>query len=766
MQNYRNLQHSFRTAVAAVLPSVCICTVLLFTLCATCTAMPKAGYGKLSSALRALVSTENAAAQRHGAAHAMTQDNRRVCAFVQVKDADKAALADNGCKVLAQFGDIFIADVPLRSVGSMASDTRICRIEAERGNSLTLDSMSIFTNATPVYEGRQLPQAFTGRGVVVGIEDIGFDLTHPTFYSSDGNSYRIKRLWDQLSTDTVGSGMYVGAEYTSREALLNYGHSRDGITQLHGTHTLGIAAGSGAGTAYAGMAPESDICLVSNAVSGDEQYIDSADIYKYTYATDALGFKYIFDYADSQGKPCVISFSEGSSQDLRGDDMLYYEVLRRITGPGHIIVSSAGNNGVVRNYVGKPYGRTSAGTFCISAGNKFRVTTQSRGALSMRITLYNAGNCTSQSPHVSMQGGNTVVTFNTDEVTASPDSCLRDTFVVGGKTHIVSATAYLSCYDSSRLAMDIAVEGPKFLGFGSPLSMELVGEDSEADMYCMYGEMRGDKANAAIDDAESSHNINSPASAPAVICVGGTACRPVYKNLDGGTVAQSWGPSGERGNYSSVGPTFDGRMKPDVMAPGANIISALSSTFWDNHADDARENVVAKQTFNGREYRWFVTGGTSMSSPAVGGIIALWLQADPNLTPEDVLGIIARTSKPCGNYGSLPNNYCGYGMIDAYAGLLDVLKLNGIEGLSAQNPSAVRIAFTPEGHLIVKLNETARADFSISVFDTAGRKLRTFSLAAGAKRYETDLSALPSGIYAVQIDSAEKTESGSVLIRK
>ena len=752
--------------MAAILPFACVCTVLMFALLPVCAATPKADYGKLSSGLRTLISAENAAALRHGAAHTVAQNSRRVCAFVQVKDADKAALADNGCKVLAQFGDIFIADVPLRSVGRMVSDTRISRIEAEKGNSLTLDSMSIFTDATPVYEGKQLPQAFTGRGVVVGIEDVGFDLAHPTFYSSDGTRYRIKRLWDQLSADTVSSGMYVGAEYASQEALLNYGHSRDGITQLHGTHTLGIAAGSGAGTAYVGMAPESDICLVSNAVNGDEQYIDSADIYKYTYATDALGFKYIFDYADSQGKPCVISFSEGSSQDLRGDDMLYYEVLRRMTGPGHIIVSSAGNNGVVRNYVGKPYGRTSAGTFCISAGTKFCVTTQSRGALSMRITLYNAGNCTSSSPHVSMQGGNTVVKFSTDDVTASADSCLRDTFVVGGKTHVVSTTAYPSCYDSSRLAMDIVVEGPKLLGFVSPLSMELVGEESEADMYCMYGEMRGDKANTDIDDAESSHNINSPASAPAVICVGGTACRPVYKNLDGDTVTQSWGASGERGSYSSVGPTFDGRMKPDVMAPGANIISALSSVFWDNHADDARENVVAKQLFNGREYRWFVTGGTSMSSPAVGGIIALWLQANPRLTPDDVLGIIARTSKPCGNYGSLPNNYCGYGMIDAYAGLLDVLKLSGIEGLSMQNPSAASIAFA-EGHrLIVTLNEAAKTGFSICLFDTAGRKLRTYSVAAGAKRYETDLSALPSGIYAVQINSAEKAARGSVLIRK
>jgi subtilisin family serine protease len=85
----------------------------------------------------------------------------------------------------------------------------------------------------------------TGKGVVMGIQDIGFDLTHPNFYDSTATKYRIKRLWDQLSVDTFGSRFYVGKDYTSKRVLLRYAHSRDGESQTHGTHTLGIAAGSG-----------------------------------------------------------------------------------------------------------------------------------------------------------------------------------------------------------------------------------------------------------------------------------------------------------------------------------------------------------------------------------------------------------------------------------------------------------------------------------------------------------------------------------------
>ena len=83
------------------------------------------------------------------------------------------------------------------------------------------------------------------RGVVVGVQDIGFDLTHPTFYTRDMSRYRIQALWDHLSPDTIGSPYYVGRDYRGEEALLQLGCPYDGNVQTHGTHTAGIAAGSG-----------------------------------------------------------------------------------------------------------------------------------------------------------------------------------------------------------------------------------------------------------------------------------------------------------------------------------------------------------------------------------------------------------------------------------------------------------------------------------------------------------------------------------------
>ena len=93
-------------------------------------------------------------------------------------------------------------------------------------------------------------------------------------------------------------------------------------------------------------------------------------------------------------------------------------------------------------------------------------------------------------------------------------------------------------------------------------------------------------------------------------------------------------------SFSSCGPTMDGRIKHDVVAPGVNILSALNSYYpYD-------ENEIAYETEAfGRKYSIFANNGTSMATPFVSGIIALWLQAKPDLTPEDILELTTSDGK-------------------------------------------------------------------------------------------------------------------------
>jgi len=100
--------------------------------------------------------------------------------------------------------------------------------------------------------------------------------------------------------------------------------------------------------------------------------------------------------------------------------------------------------------------------------------------------------------------------------------------------------------------------------------------------------------------------------------------------------------SGVRASFSSVGPTVDGRIKPDVMAMGSGVYYASLSgnNYWSG-------------------------GGTSFSCPLVSGAAALILQANPNLTPIELRSILRSTASNSAN----PNREYGWGIINTLAAL-------------------------------------------------------------------------------------------------
>lgn len=645
-------------------------------------------WGKMSALVREACRTaQNAPAAP--STRAMQHGPKTIVAFVKLDTPDATMLEREGCKVLAQYGRLFVAEIPLSRLATLSRNPWLQRIEAGRRATALMDTTGIVVGAPQVYEGLNLPQSYTGKGVVVGVMDIGFDLTHPTFYSQDFSRYRIQALWDQLSTDTIGSSFPAGRDYVGRETLLRLGRPRDGDIQTHGTHTAGIAAGSGAEgpgklSPYRGIAYESDLALVCNATTDDAQLIDTADYYKYTYALDALGFKYIFDYARAQGKPCVINFSEGSHQDLRGDDRLYYEMLDSLTGPGRIIVASAGNDGANLSYLSAQPGQQAVGTFVGGTGQAVGWTTASSGNFGLRLRFYSGTEVAAEK------------TLRLADVLTTADSTLTDSITVAGHTYHFEATAYPSAYDPQTVACDwsVTIDGGQ-IDQGAPLSLSIVEAAAPVELYRMRGYFYTRDLDPTLSQALSTHTIHSPGSAPSVICVGATGYRTQFTNVFGNLMVYNNGTHGQRTPFSSIGPTMDGRIKPDVMAPGQNIVSAYSSFFRANpdKAQAAVTSDVRYFDYGGRRYVWNSDAGTSMSAPVVTGVIALWLQADPTLTPARCLDIIARTSHHYDPSLSYPNNLYGYGEIDAYEGLKLVLEqvAAGISTMPAPTSSSPRI---------------------------------------------------------------------------
>lgn len=198
------------------------------------------------------------------------------------------------------------------------------------------------------------------------------------------------------------------------------------------------------------------------------------------------------------------------------------------------------------------------------------------------------------------------------------------------------------------------------------------------------------------------------------------------------------------------------------MAPGANVISAMSSYFMAAHPERL-DWLVGTFGNSGRTYGWCADCGTSTSTPVVAGIIAIWLQAAPSLSPQDIYGILRRTCHPCGDYGEQTPNYCGYGAIDGYAGLLDILGLTGIDGLSAEKPHGVGISIS--GNVVgLRFDRPTVGHVDVCVYGLDGRKLVRRRLDGGQSHYAVP-TGLPKGVYAVQLSVGSGGPRGSALVR-
>jgi hypothetical protein len=115
--------------------------------------------------------------------------------------------------------------------------------------------------------------------------------------------------------------------------------------------------------------------------------------------------------------------------------------------------------------------------------------------------------------------------------------------------------------------------------------------------------------------------------------------------------------------FSSVGPRIDGTMKPDLVAPGAAMISTRDLTLgWNNDRkiDDDGLNLNGSGPAN-----YYVNWGTSMACPVAAGAAALMLSVNPALTPTQIKTALTSTaSQP-----TAPDNLAGYGLINVAAAM-------------------------------------------------------------------------------------------------
>ncbi len=499
--------------------------------------------------------------------------------------------------------------------------------------------------ADSVQQGIGLPEGYTGKDVYIGITDWGFDYTSPMFYDTSLTQTRIVAAWDQFKTSGPNPQDFnYGTEYVGASALLAAGSDTANIYSYstHGTHVAGICGGSGAGTIYRGVAFESKFLFVTFLV--DEAAVLDA-------------WQWMYDKATADGKRLVINMSWGLYHfgTLDGTSTLS-QAISAFSDLGVVFVNSGGNNGNVNFHLKKTFTNN-----LLKSKIDFYSYTANANMWGQSIHAWGEVGESFESGIIVTNSSNAVLVESPFYNTSTTTSYI-DTFLVTGTDTIwynISADAVhpLNQRPQMRLRVKNTDTGLKVL-LKSQASSGTVHYWNVTELSNDVGNwgMPFSVAGTGTTAGDNLNGISEPSCSDDVISV--AAYSPQYSssggNLVGGAIA----------SFSSIGPRYDGIMKPDIAAPGVSIASSISSFTNSSYTS------IASVPFNNRTYHFAKFSGTSMASPMVAGVVALILDANPYLMPQQVKEIIMQTAREDNYTQVIPiegSPKWGAGKINAYA---------------------------------------------------------------------------------------------------
>lgn len=666
-------------------------------------------------------------------------------AFIEV---DEPSVLDElrAMGVMIEFtcGDVTTVSIPVSIIDDVLSTKGLTSIQFERPVQKKNDKARQYTNVSNVHTGTGLDSPYKGKGVIYGTVDGGIDFNHAAFKDAEGNSRILMAyLPDEKTPMEGGVSNYTiqttddGKTYHYVQ-LLGYIYSTEYVKNIttgdddtHGTHTAATGAGGTYGSStYYGMAPEASLILTDTKSLADRNILN--------------GVALAFHEATQRKMPAVVNLSLGSNKGTHDGSDSFNKALNSLCGEGKIIVTCAGNEAGNDMCLQKEENVTISSAIADKDSQNKPIWNALDGGIEMwgkdgkpytlKISLLNSTNST---------------------VTTIYDSNSEPMIKLNNTTHegIQSGSIFVSNVDPSNTSngnrnIKIVIDSLKMLN-DYKLAIELSGES--------YVNVWGDQGdiNFVAPDGFSGYTAgNDRATYNSMVCydnaisVGAmNSCNSFTWAGDGKSYKKYESTElGEVSSFSSYGTDPDGRVHPTVVAPGNYVSSAFNSYFSKcKLTNDHSDNITEYDEKDGRIQPYGIFSGTSMAAPVVAGIIALWLEKYPHLTPTDVKNIIAMTAVKNAKLQKAGAQMGANGMIDAYAGIKSITT-DVIDAIA--NGTDVVVSPSCDGFMI--LAPGTKGNALVEVFTATGTPVLSDRIPCNTAHL-ISLPASSTGIYLVSV---------------
>jgi hypothetical protein len=612
-----------------------------------------------------------------------------------------------GARRLARAGDVELLAVTPEAAQQLAALPAVAAIELAAPMELKNDVATVETGA------RRARGSFatSGAGTIIGFIGSGADVTHPDFIDGDGGT-RILYLLDLSHPgDVDGDGLLDGPDffggtlYTKSQidsALAGERTITGGDARGHETHVMGVAAGNGRATGngfpagtFAGVAPGASIVVVKSSLA-DAGLVGPGE------ATAGLAF--VDSVAGEMGLPYVVNMSFGTQLSAHDGTDMVERFIDNTVGrgiPGAAVVVAAGNEG--SNEGDEPFlhcsGELAAGE---EAACEVRLPpyAPSAGAFNDGMILdlwYSAGD--QMTVKVESPGGE-IVTAARGETRRAGGS--------DGAVYIENAPAPAPYNNDNECFIQVD-DGEGIAPAPGAWTVTVRAEEDASggrfDIWLAYTVGLGEEVGFTEGSPVANERlVATPGNSREAITVGSYTNRESWLDLEDNLIyfgELGVPPVGRLAPGSSPGPTRDGREKPELVAPGRAVISALSRDAYPGTSEAsifAGCGPNAPRCLVAGDGRHAVARGTSFAAPHVAGAIALLLEMRPSLDAEELKDVLSFTARSDAGTGGA----WGYGKVDVEAASEAVSAAGLVISFSATGvPDGVLVAWSgAEGNMI------------------------------------------------------------------